>query len=160
MKKSSFYRGYFLKWAFTIFFLQGCSDAYTEFSSQIISGAYLAFFLGVGTIWGIHKLLNIEKARKFLSSISPIARLFSFILGLFSILLVIVGFTSEGLYFYNTFAGGILLFISNRLYQSAKGWKEGNWEDAKLNSKLIMFSISVFIAIMFLIYFGKDLLGF
>lgn len=145
---------------FTIFFLQGCSDAYTEFSSRVITGAYLAFFLGLGSIWGIHKLLNIEKARKFLSSISPIARLFSFILGTFSILLVIFGFISDNLYFYNTFAGGILLFISNRLYQSAKGWKEENWEEAKLNSKLIMFSISIFIAIMFLIYFGKDLLGF
>jgi heme O synthase-like polyprenyltransferase len=116
--------------------------------------------LGLGTIWGTNKLLNIEKARGLLTSLSSTAKIFSFILGIFSVLLVIIGYTSDGLYFYNTFLGGVLLFISNRLYQSSKCWKEGNWEDAKLNSKLIMFSISIFIAIMFLIYYGKDLLDF
>ena len=137
--------------------LQGCKDPYEEFSSQIITGAYLAFFLGITTIWGTHKILNIEKARGLLTSLSSAAKLFSFILGVFSVFLVFIGFRSNGITFYNTFLGAVLLFISNRLYQSSKCWKEANWEDAKLNSKLIMFSISVFVAIMFLIYFGEVL---
>ena len=160
MKKSRTYQLLLFLSLLLISLLQGCGDTYAEFSSQIITSAFLAFFLGIGTIWGTHKLLNIEKVRGLLTSLSPATKLFSFILGIFSVSLVIIGFISNGLHFYNTFLGVVLLFISNRLYQSSKCWKEENWEDAKLNSKLIMFSIGIFVAIMFLIYFGKNLLGF
>lgn len=141
--------------------LQGCTaDAYNDFSAPIITTAYLAFFMGIGSIWGTHKLLNIEKARSFLSSVSSAVKVISVISGVVALAIVIFGFVSDGLLFYNTYLGTILLFISSRLYQSAKSWEAENWENAKLNSKLIMYSISIFIAIGFLIYFGKRMLEF
>ena len=160
MKRNNISQIFVFQLAIALILLQGCTDGYNNFSDRIITTAYLAFFLGIGTIWGIHKLLNIEKARQLLRSLSSAARVVSFFLGVVSLTIVVIGFFSNDLLFYNTFLGTILLFISSRLYQSAKCWKTGNWEDAKLNSKLIMFSISIFIAIGFLIYFGKRILDF
>lgn len=160
MKKNRDYRIAVFSFFMVFFLLQGCKDGYTAFSESIITTAYLASFFGIGSIWAIQKLFNIQKARQILSSLSFASKLLSVFLGIISILMILVGFLSKELHFYNTFLGTILLFISHRLYQSAKCWKSGNWEDAKFNSKLIMFSISIFITIAFLIYFGRDIFDF